>query len=138
MDKILFFGLLFFQGIMAQQSDSIILFEEIDNAPIFIGCEKVFEQDAKKCFVDKINKHVLKHQRYPVSALENMEQGEVLTYLLVDVYGNFVVEKVETPYESLKKEAIRVIDLLPIVSPGSHQQQLVNTRYLLKMKFVLN
>ena len=48
-----------------EEEDVEVPFAIIEDIPIFPGCEKVSKKMQRKCFEEKIHKHVVKNFRYP-------------------------------------------------------------------------
>ena len=68
----------------------MVPFAIIEDIPIFPGCEKVSKKMQKKCFEEKIHKHVVKNFRYPEIAQEMGIQGRVYLSFIIYKDGNVV------------------------------------------------
>jgi TonB family protein len=85
--------------------------------------------------LDFINKNML----YPQEAREKGEQGRVVVEFVVTQEGRIINPKiVRNVSESIDKEALRVISLMPHWKPGKQNGRPVNVRYNLPLTFSLN
>jgi len=115
--------------------ENSVAFAEVENAPIFPGCEDA--SDARACFQTKIQRHISKHFRYPKEAQEIGMQGRVSIIFLIDVDGNITNIAKRGPDKSLEDEAVRIISKLPKMQPGEHQGKNVNVPFSIPITFKL-
>lgn len=112
-------------------------FINIQNAPIFKGCENLSKEENKVCF-DKKMKHFV--QRNFDIALANelgLHSGnhKIQTQFIINKEGNIIDVKIRAPHNKLKKETQRIISKLPKFKPGKQNNRTVNVRYLLPITF---
>ena len=102
--------------------DVDVPFAIIEDAPIYPGCENVIKSERKKCFQQKIFKHIRKNFRYPEIAQEMGIQGKVYMRFVIDVDGSITrIEVLRSPDRNLGKEALRIINKLPKMTPGKQR-----------------
>lgn len=95
-------------------------FAIIPNKPSFKEpCEEGMSEF--DCFKMNLDKHVIKNFTYPKEAQEANEQGRVYVVFRINTDGKVEVSKVSGKYESLKNEAIRIMELLPQMNPGADE-----------------
>ena len=114
-------------------------FVKVEVVPVYPGCEKKkTNEDRKKCMSDKITKLVSKRfntdvaSDYGISGLQRIQ-----TQFTVDKNGNITNIKIRTPHPVLEKEAKRVIDKIPSMTPGYQQNKPVGVIYNLPIKFMV-
>lgn len=114
-------------------------FVKVEVVPVYPGCEKKkTNEDRKKCMSDKITKLVSKRfntdvaSDYGISGLQRIQ-----TQFTVDKNGNITDVKIRTPHPVLEKEAKRVIDKIPSMTPGYQQNKPVGVIYNLPIKFMV-
>ena len=109
-----------------------IPFAIIEQAPIYPGC-KGNKEELKKCLQDKINKHVLKHFRTEIAQDLSLTAGKKKVYVQfkIDKTGEIVDIRARGPHARLEKEAIRVVELLPKMTPGKQRTKPVRVSYTL-------
>ncbi|MFL0353835.1 M56 family metallopeptidase [Xanthomarina sp. GH4-25] len=124
----------FFQDVVDRAE---IPFGVIEHVPVFPGCENA--EDSRKCFAQSISKHV--------GANFNSKLGEELglkglqkisVFFKIDKNGNITDAKARAPHEQLEMEALRVIKMLPKMTPGMQDGKAVNVPYYLPIKFEIN
>ncbi len=82
---------------------------------------------------------IIKEMKYPEEARLNRIEGTVYLKFTVDKTGKIKdIEVLRSPGESLTKEAIRVLKLMPRWQPGLRQGKAVETSFTLPFKFQLS
>lgn len=110
-------------------------FNAVEIVPAFPGC-KGSNEELKKCFSQKVNDLV--NDKFDVSVSEGLElsgRQRISVQFVVDQVGNIVDVKVRAPHKRLEKEAQRVIELLPQMTPGQQQKNPVRVKYNLPIVF---
>jgi len=120
-----------------EEEDVEVPFAIIEDIPIFPGCEKVSKKMQRKCFEEKIHKHVVKNFRYPEIAQEMGIQGRVYVSFIIDKDGNVVGVQPRVPDKNLEKEALRIIEKLPQMTPGKQRGKVVRVPYSIPITFKL-
>ena len=115
--------------------DVEVPFSVIEDVPVFPGCEK--EKDKKKCFNEKINKHIRKHFRYPEIAQEMGIQGRVSVMFTIQKDGSIGNVRMRGPDKNLEKEAARIIGKLPKMTPGKQRGRAVKVPFAIPINFKL-
>lgn len=119
------------------EEDIKVTFISVEDIPIFPGCEKVSKKKQRKCFEEKIHKHVVKNFRYPEIAQEMGIQGSVYVSFIIDKEGNVVGVQPRGPDKNLEKEALRIIEKLPRMIPGKQRGKAVRVPYSIPITFRL-
>lgn len=110
-------------------------FINVEIVPAFPGC-KGSNEELKKCFSQKVKELV--DDEFDVSVSEGLDlsgKQRISVQFVVDQVGNIVDVKVRAPHKRLEKEAQRVIELLPQMTPGQQQQKSVRVKYNLPIVF---
>ncbi|PID68194.1 MAG: hypothetical protein CR968_02750 [Flavobacteriia bacterium] len=113
-------------------------FSVIEEAPVFPGCTGSKEV-LKKCFMDKVSKHVNDNFKTLSAKSLGLDSGtkyRISVMFTVDKHGQVTKIKARAPHESLEQEAIRVIKLLPQMTPGKYKDEPINVTYALPILFV--
>lgn len=113
-------------------------FSVIEQVPLIEGCETVFNiKEQKECFSNKINEHVMKNFNTELANNLDLEKGvkRIFVSFKIDVNGDVVNIKARAPHKDLEEEAIRVINLLPKMTPGTDKGKQVNVPYSLPITF---
>ncbi len=119
------------------EEDISVPFAVIENVPIFPGCEKMQDNDAKKaCFQKMIQQHIQKEFKYPATALELGIQGRVYVQFEINAKGFVGGIRTRGPDKTLEKEASRIMAALPqMSSPGMQRGRAVRVPYSIPVNF---
>ena len=104
---------------------------------MYPGCERVAKSERRKCFQEQINKHIRKNFRYPDIAQEMGIQGGVYVNFIISKDGNITNVRMRGPDKNLEKEAKRIIDKLPRMTPGRQRGRPVRVPFSIPITFRL-
>lgn len=118
--------------------DMEIPFAVIEEPPVFPGCTGSKAQK-KKCLQEKIKEHVSKNFKTSIAQDLGLSPGKKRVYVIfrIDKKGNIVNVKARGPHKRLEKEAIRVIQLLPQMTPGRQRTMPVKVSYTLPITLIV-
>ena len=119
-----------------EPEDVDVDFIRVEEVPIFPGCEN--KKDKRACFNEKMTKHVRKNFRYPEIAQEMGIQGKVYIRFVIQKDGSIGSLQMRGPDKNLEKEAARIIDKLPKMTPGKQRGTPVRVPFNLPIIFKLN
>lgn len=115
--------------------DLDVPFSVIEDVPVFPGCES--ESDKRACFNRMIQKHISKNFRYPEIAQEMGIQGRVNVMFVIQKDGSIGGVRMRGPDKNLEKEAARIIDKLPKMTPGKQRGRAVRVPFSIPITFKL-
>tara|TARA_B100000945_G_C20230462_1_gene525030 strand:- start:167 stop:814 length:648 start_codon:yes stop_codon:yes gene_type:complete len=101
-----------------KQEDEIP-FNEIKNVPRFLQCYLVDSDKARSCFQEQINTHIRRNFKYPIAAQAQGIQGRVYINFTINKCGFIENIRTRSPDKNLENEAVRIINLLPRMYPGT-------------------
>ncbi|TRO64129.1 energy transducer TonB [Christiangramia sabulilitoris] len=87
-----------------------------ETAPVWKGCED--NADQKACFNKMLMQHIRENIKYSKNAKGEYIRGKAVVKMKVNEEGKVVVNSVESKYPELKKEAIRLMESIPTMTPG--------------------
>jgi hypothetical protein len=104
-----------------------VSFMIIDKAPTFPGCEA----GDKDCFSKKIQKHFLNNFDSKLPKTLGLKSGRKRVFIgfKIDKEGNIVDVKARAPHDKIEEEVIKVMNLLPKVTPGEQDGKAVAVTY---------
>ncbi|UCE94678.1 MAG: energy transducer TonB [Flavobacteriaceae bacterium] len=123
----------------SQEDDETVPFAQIDQVPVFPGCEDA--EDQKACMVKGITAHV--SSNFDASLLKNIDDTDSKNQdsedLIEKIYVRFTIDKegnvrdmqAKTKHKELEKEAIRVVSDLPRFTPGQKNGENVAVKFTL-------
>ena len=94
-------------------------FSEVPNVPRFLQCYLVDQNDARACFQKQMTEHIVRNFRYPEAAQEQGIQGRVYINFIINECGFIENIRTRSPDKLLDDEAIRIINLIPRLLPGT-------------------
>lgn len=113
-----------------------VSFMNIDKAPTFPGCEA----GDKDCFSKKIQKHFLNNFDSKLPKTLGLKSGRKRVFIgfKIDKEGNIVDVKARAPHDKIEEEVIKVMNLLPKVTPGEQDGQAVAVTYSIPFTLVID
>ena len=121
-----------------EYDDVDVPFAVIEDVPIYPGCEGVKKSERRNCFQQQINKHIRKNFRYPDIAQEMGIQGRVYVSFIINKDGTIGNVRMRGPDKNLEKEAARIINKLPKMTPGRQRGRPVRVPFSIPITFKLN
>ncbi len=111
---------------------------KITNSPIYPGCEKKkSELSKKKCLTSKMLRHVQKKFNSDLAQNVGLKKGlnKIKVSFVIDKNGYANVLYVRTQNKKVEKEAIRVIQSLPRMTPGRVNGKIAQMKYVVPIQF---
>lgn len=121
-----------------EELEKDIPFAIIEEAPVYPGCRGNKDQ-LKKCLQNRINKHVTKYFDHNLAQEIGLTPGKKKVYVQfrIDKSGEIVNIRARGPHVRLEKEAIRVVDMLPKMTPGKQRTKPVGVSYTLPITLIV-
>ena len=123
--------------VLEEDLDVDVPFAIIEDVPLFPGCENVKKSERRKCFQDKIQRHIAKNFTYPEIAQEMGIQGRVYVQFVIAKDGSITGIQTRGPDKNLEKEAKRIISKLPNMIPGKQRGRPVRVPFSIPITFRL-
>lgn len=117
--------------------DISVPFSVVENVPVFPGCKGKNNAALKACFQEKIQAHLVKHFRYPETAMEMGIYGKVFVLFEINKDGYVSGIRTRGPDKLLESEAARIVGLLPKMIPGKQRGKAVRVPYSIPINFQL-
>ena len=113
-------------------------FAIIEDVPVFPGCENVAKDKRRDCFQEKIQNHIRKNFSYPEEAIERGVQGKVFVSFVIEKSGEISIANMRAPDKLLEKEAARIMNKLPKMTPGKQRGKPVRMTMSIPITFKLD
>ncbi|CAL2082047.1 energy transducer TonB [Tenacibaculum sp. 190524A02b] len=112
----------------------------LQNAPVFRGCEGLNEVEGRKCLERKIKKHVQRYFDADLAQDLGMRAGKyrISTQFIIDKDGQVKGLQIRVPHKKLEKEVKKVVTKLPKFTPGKQNNRPVKVKYTLPITFRVN
>lgn len=127
-----------FSGLIDEPpTEDDVVFINVEVVPIYPGCEnKKTNDDKRKCMSDKITKLVQRKFNTDLgSELGLMGKQTIRTQFKIDKTGKVIEIKARGTHPDLEKEAERVINIIPEMTPGKQRDKNVGVIYYLPIVF---
>ncbi|RBW59285.1 hypothetical protein DS884_05990 [Tenacibaculum sp. E3R01] len=121
------------------KNDDPVTMRNLQNAPIFRGCEGLSEKQGRKCLERKIKQHVQRYFNSEIAQDLGMRSGKyrISTQFVINKEGNIVDLKIRAPHIKLKKEVKNLVNKIPKFTPGKQNNVPVKVRYTLPITFMV-
>jgi len=136
MKKLLIVGLLLFSFTSFAQDDVSVKGNTVnmkETAPVWKGCEDA--ADTKACFNKMLMQHIRENIKYSKNDKGEYIRGKATVSMKVNEEGNVVVNSVESKYPELKKEAKRLMESIPTMTPGKLAGKPKAIKYTIPLTF---
>ena len=118
--------------------DDTVKFSEVENAPFYIDwCTSNISKDKiRECTDSGIKLFAKKNFNSQLAVnLKLSGYQRITSSFIIDKSGKIVNIRIRAPHPDLEKEAIRMINSLPIMQPGRQNGEAVSVSYLLPIIF---
>lgn len=109
----------------------------IEEIPRFPGCDNLNESEARQCFQKKIQNHIRRNFNYPKEAQRRNLSGRVSVIFIVSEKGEITKIRTRGPHKILEEDVVRIIKLLPNMSPGKANGVPVSYPYAIPITYKL-
>ncbi len=124
-----------------KKEPNLIRISNIVELPLFPGCEEMATTAKLKrtCFQQKMKEHIIENFKYPKEALRAGIEGTNYVYFTIYQTGTMEIHRTKGYFPLLKKEAERIISLLPKnFKPALYKGLAVDMRFTIPVVFKLN
>lgn len=100
--------------------DDVILFKDVENAPIYNDCEELSAEGTKTCFNESISKFIKQEFNSSiVNALDISEPQQVAFFFIIDENGKLSGMKIRDTELTIQAEIARVLKKVPKMKPAT-------------------
>lgn len=136
---LLAFSLLALSSFAQDEIMADVPFATIEQPPLYPGCNIGDNIAKKKCMSIKVQDFVLTHFNTKKFDPLNLPPGRkrIAVRFKISSEGNIIDVEAFAQHAELEKEAIRVINALPQMSPGIQRGRKVNVLYAIPIEFFI-
>jgi protein TonB len=109
----------------------------IEDVPVFPGCTGS-NKEKRDCFSNQVTQFVSKKFNIELASELGLPSGtvqKIFVMFKIDKTGHVTDIKARAPHKKLQEEAIRVVELLPVMTPGKQRGRAVAVSYGLPIVF---
>lgn len=121
--------------VVEEEEEVDVPFTIIESVPMFPGCENA--ADKRACFQEKIQQHIVKNFKYPEAAQDAGIQGKVFVSFVIEKNGSISIANMRGPSPILEKEAKRIMEKMPTLTPGKQRGKPVRMTMSIPITFKL-
>lgn len=130
------FGQTFNDNSKSETKDSEISMSEIETVPLYPGCKNRSNSENRKCISNKISEFVMWNFNTDIAKNLGLSGNQRIAVIFkIDTKGKVRDIRIRAPHPKLEKEAIRVINMLPRMEPGTKNGKPVIVPYSLPITF---
>ncbi|MCB7482498.1 energy transducer TonB [Christiangramia sediminis] len=136
MKKLLFIAIMLTGFMSFAQNDVEVKGNKVsmkETAPVWPGCED--NADKKACFNKMLMQHIRENIKYSKNDKGEYIRGKATVSMKVNEEGKVVVKSVESKYPELKKEAKRLMEAIPTMTPGKLAGKPKTISYTIPLNF---
>lgn len=107
-----------------------ISFREVEQIPIYPGCENLDKDQQRQCFIDQLNQFItseFNRDIFEKLGLSGSQQIDV--FVFIDKQGYPSALKVRDTFIELQAEALRVLNKIPRMTPARENNEPVAVQY---------
>lgn len=121
------------------QPEENVPFVLIEDAPVYKGCEGLFKEKNKECFVKSIKKFVMNGFDIDFAQELGLSSGTYkrVAQFIITKDGSVNELKIITQHSKLEKNVKIIIKKLPRFTPGMQRKVPVNVKFTLPILFKL-
>lgn len=115
-----------------------VSFMIIEDVPVFPGC-KGSKEELKACFSQMVQKHFSRKFDAELPNDLGLSSGRKKVYIgfKIDKNGNVVDVNARAPHPKIKSEVIKVMSLLPKMTPGRQRGKAVGVKYSIPFTLIV-
>lgn len=118
-------------------NDVQVPFAIVQVPPIYPGCESSPVEGLKECFSEKLQEHIAANFVYPQEAIDQGLEGRVNILFVIDTAGKVTDIRYRGPSQILEEAALEIIEKIPQMTPGMHDDEAVAVPYSLPITYKL-
>ncbi len=128
------------EGLLELAAEGTILNHVADTPVIYPGCEGGTVEEIRACSIQKFTIFLKKNFNGDLASDLDLKEDhyKIGSIVKIDETGKASIVKIDGPNELLEKEAIRVIDELPMMTPATKGGKPVSVSFMLPVVFAVN
>jgi len=123
-------------GMAIYTSDDSIILKDVENVPVYNGCEELSIEETRECFINKVSTFIKREFNLSVSKDLNLsEPKQVDVFFIINESGNLTGMKVRNSEVTVQAEILRVLRKMPIMKPAVHNGESVSVLCSIIVKY---
>lgn len=123
-------------GLATYTTDNSMILKDVENAPVYKGCEELSIEETRECFNNKVSTFFKREFNLSVSNDLNLsEPKQVDVFFIINGSGNLTGMKVRNSELTVQAEILRVLRKMPVMKPAVHNGKSVSVLCSIIVKY---
>ncbi|CAL2104093.1 conserved exported protein of unknown function [Tenacibaculum sp. 190130A14a] len=125
-------------AIQLPTNNKAILFNLVEEVPLFSGCKKTTKEESSKCFKTRLNKHISKYF-HPEEIIDESINEKILIQFVIGIDGKVSSVQINSKSNNrlITNKLTEIIKKSPQFTPGKEQGFPVNVVYSFPLNLTL-
>ena len=123
-------------GLATYTTDNSMLLKDVENTPVYNGCEELLIEETRECFNNKVSTFIMREFNLSVSKDLNLsEPKQVEAFFIINEKGNLTGMKVRNSEVTVQAEILRVLRKMPVMKPATHNGESISVLCSIIVKY---
>ena len=123
-------------GLATYTTDNSMLLKDVENTPVYNGCEELLIEETRECFNNKVSTFIMREFNLSVSKDLNLSEPKLVeAFFIINENGNLTGMKVRDSEVTVQAEILRVLRKMPVMKPATHNGESVSVLCSIIVKY---
>lgn len=123
-------------GLATYTTDNSMLLKDVENTPVYNGCEELLIEETRECFNTKVSTFIMREFNLSVSKDLNLSEPKLVeAFFIINENGNLTGMKVRDSEVTVQAETLRVLRKMPVMKPATHNGESVSVLCSIIVKY---
>lgn len=114
-------------GLATYTSDNSMIFNDVEIAPVYNGCEDLSIEETRECFNNKVSTFIKREFNLIITKDLNLSKPKkVEAFFIINENGNLTGMKVRDSEVTVQSEILRVLRKIPVMKPATQNGESVS------------
>jgi len=114
-------------GLATYTSDNSIILKDVENTPVYNGCEGLSVEENRECFKTNVASFIKREFNLEITKeLNLLESNQVEAFFIINEEGNVTGLKVRNAEVSVQAEILRILRKIPVMKPATQNGENVS------------
>ena len=123
-------------GLATYTTDNSMLLKDVENTPVYNGCEELLIEETRECFNNKVSTFIMREFNLSVSKDLNLSEPKLVeAFFIINENGNLTGMKVRDSEVTVQAEILRVLRKMPVMKPATHNGESISVLCSIIVKY---
>ena len=123
-------------GLATYTTDNSMLLKDVENTPVYNGCEELLIEETRDCFNNKVSTFIMREFNLSVSKDLNLSEPKLVeAFFIINEKGNLTGMKVRDSEVTVQAEILRVLRKMPVMKPATHNGESISVLCSIIVKY---